>query len=385
MKTPQEMTFLIVDDMDNMRRSIRAMLRLIGYGREFLEASNGQDALEILLKSKVPIDFIISDVNMPKMSGTELLNRVRENKKMRDLPFLMITAEANQEIVAEAAEREVDAYLTKPFVTATLEQKIKELLDRAEHPSPLMVYLRQARDLEEAGEIDGAIEAMDKAAALSSQTSRPWRELGRLHLKKGDVKSAVHYFEQATDINRLDVTSYHYLGQLYYNMGNLERATLNFARAMEISPRHADRAVSFGKLLLKAKQNEEAERIFRLVLRIRKDDLDIKEDIAESCRVHGLLHFTVRLLSEILREDPERTHLYRPLGFALRAVGNHVEAVKLLEKAVAQTPDDVELLLETAKTYLDLRLPIRADKYATRALRLDPQNAEAREVFDKCV
>ncbi|HID05616.1 MAG TPA: response regulator [Armatimonadetes bacterium] len=135
-KSPEKMNFLVIDDMDNMRRSIRAMLQIINYGKKIYEAANGRAAWEILGKDGESIDFIISDCAMPVMSGTELLHRIRLNKKLRDIPFLMITAEANMEVVAEAAEHDVDGYLTKPFVTASLEHKIKELLHKVFHPRP---------------------------------------------------------------------------------------------------------------------------------------------------------------------------------------------------------------------------------------------------------
>ncbi|PIY20914.1 MAG: response regulator, partial [Deltaproteobacteria bacterium CG_4_10_14_3_um_filter_60_8] len=77
MQSPAQMTFLIVDDVDAMRRSIRTMLKLINYGRLFLEAANGRDAWRIVEKGQPAIDFIISDYNMPYLTGTELLHRIR--------------------------------------------------------------------------------------------------------------------------------------------------------------------------------------------------------------------------------------------------------------------------------------------------------------------
>ncbi|MCJ7603984.1 MAG: response regulator, partial [Desulfobulbaceae bacterium] len=210
------MNFLIVDDQDNMRRSIRAMLKLINYGKEHFEAPNGREAWKFLTVNKAKIDFVIADYAMPFMKGTELLSRIRSHNTLRDIPFLMITAEANKEVVAEAAEHDVDAYLTKPFVTALLEHKIDELLSKAQNPDPLTLHLRLARDLEEKGDIPAAIEEAKKASAANPSSSRPFRELGRLMLKAGDMPKALKCFQKAIEINRLDVTSYHYLGQIFY-------------------------------------------------------------------------------------------------------------------------------------------------------------------------
>ena len=168
--SPDKLNFLIVDDMDNMRRSIRTMLKLISFGKDFYEAANGREAWRVLEEAQKPIHFIVSDWNMPHMTGTDLLNRIRANKKYRETPFLMITAEANKEVVAEAAENEVDAYLTKPFVTASLEQKILELLHNANNPDEMTKILTEVRKLEEIGNIDGAIERLSKCVGLKKRS-----------------------------------------------------------------------------------------------------------------------------------------------------------------------------------------------------------------------
>ncbi len=381
MKLPKDMIFLIIDDMDNMRRSIRAMLRLIHFGKDFYEAANGRDALKMLEKNDLTVDFIISDYKMPHMTGTELLHRLRSNRKYRDIPFLMITAEANQEVVAEAAEHDVDAYMTKPFVTASLEQKILELLHQAVNPSPLTLHMKNARDLEEKGDVDGAMNEAKKATAANANSSRPLRELGRLSVKKGDFKGALRYFLKAIELNRLDVTSYHYLGQIYYKAGDIPKACEHFATAMEISPRHSDRAINFSKLLLKQNRLKEAEKVLKLVLRNNIDDIDLKEDVAEACGQNGLYEMGAKAFEEILKADPERFYLKKNLGMTLRRAGHNLEAVKILEEALAKIGDDIEIMMELAYIYMDLKMPMRADKWATRIIRVDPEHAAARELL----
>jgi CheY-like chemotaxis protein len=384
-KSPAKMAFLIVDDADNMRRSIRAMLKLIRFGNEHHEAENGRSAWEFLKKREHPVDFIIADWNMPHMTGTELLHRVRSTPKLRDIPFLMITAEANQEVVAEAAEHDVDAYLTKPFVTASLEQKIMDLLKQAANPNPVTRHLKKARELEEEGEIDQAIEEAKKALALNTQSSRPFREIGRLFIKKGDLKNGLTCFQKAVEINRLDVTSYHYLGQIFHRLGKMEKATEFFAKAMTISPRHSDRALNYARLLLKQKVLPEAEKVFKLVLRNSSGDPDLKEDIAHTCREHGLGELAAKTYREVLKDDPERFHLHKHLGLALLEVGAAAEAVEVMEKAVEKNGDDIEILLALANAYFNMKMSVRADKWATRVIRIDPQNRKAREILNKCL
>lgn len=384
LKHPKDMIFLIVDDVDNMRRSVKAMLKLLHYGKEFYEAANGRDAWKLLQSEEVSVDFIISDYNMPVLSGTDLLNLVRSDGKMRDIPFLMITAEANMDVVAEAAEHDVDAYMTKPFVTATLEQKIIELLDHINNPSPFTRHLLNSRLLEEKGDIDGAIEEATKAAAINKNSSRPYRELGRLYLKKDDLQKGQLCFEKAVDLNRLDVSSYHALGQIYYRQDKMDKALENFSRAMEISPRHSDRALSFAKLLLKKKKLAEAEKVMKLVLKSKAGDIDFKEDIADSCSEFGLYDLGVKTYQDVLKADAGRVYLHKKIGVALYRAQDYKEAVNYLEKAAEKLTEDVELFLMLAKSYLNLKMLMRADKWASRILKIDQNHGEARDILKQC-
>lgn len=381
--TADKMTFLVVDDMDNMRRSVRAMLKLIGY-RNIIEAGNGKTAWNRLDQGEEQVHFIISDWNMPIMTGTELLNRVRADRRFRDIPFLMITAEANKEIVAEAAENDVDAYLTKPFVTVTLEKKINALVQNATNPEPLTLHLNNVRDLEETGDIAGAIKEAKLAAKANDRSSRPLRELGRLYLKKNDIEQASLSFQKAIEINQLDVTSFHYLGQIYYRQGEIDLAIDFFSRAMDISPRHVDRSIKFATLLLKKKLPKQAEKIFMLVLKNYSTNLQFREEIGERCMEGGLYDLAIRVFNDILRLEPTHAQINKKLGIAFHGKGLPKDAIFYLEKAAAQNPEDIDLLLEIAQTYLDIGKQIPAEKWATKTIRIDPDNEKAKEIIAQC-
>lgn len=118
------MKILIVDDFSTMRKIIRNILTQLGF-KNILEADDGTTALEILGKEK--IDLVISDWNMPKMSGLELLKAVRSNEATKDLPFIMVTAEAQKENILEAIKYKVSQYIVKPFTPETLKEKLEKV------------------------------------------------------------------------------------------------------------------------------------------------------------------------------------------------------------------------------------------------------------------
>ncbi len=121
------MRLLVVDDFSTMRRIIKNILRQIGF-TNIEEADDGTSAWEVI--NKGGIDFIISDWNMPQMTGIELLRKVRSSEEFGDLPFLMVTAEAQQENVIEAVQAKVSNYIVKPFTAETLKQKIDKIFDK---------------------------------------------------------------------------------------------------------------------------------------------------------------------------------------------------------------------------------------------------------------
>jgi two-component system chemotaxis response regulator CheY len=120
------MRVLVVDDFSTMRRIIKNILRQLGFSN-IIEADDGTAAWEILNKDQV--DFIISDWNMPQMTGIELLRKVRASEEFGDLPFLMVTAEAQQENIIEAVQAKISNYIVKPFTAETLGQKINKIFE----------------------------------------------------------------------------------------------------------------------------------------------------------------------------------------------------------------------------------------------------------------
>ena len=120
----KKMRVLVVDDFSTMRKIVKNILRQIGL-ENVVEADDGTTAWDILNRDN--IDFIVSDWNMPKMTGIDLLRKVRASEEYADIPFLMVTAEAQQENIIEAVQAKVSNYIVKPFTPETLQQKIDKI------------------------------------------------------------------------------------------------------------------------------------------------------------------------------------------------------------------------------------------------------------------
>ena len=125
----KQMKILIVDDFSTMRRIIKNLLRDLGYTNT-AEADDGKTALPLLQGGE--FDFLVTDWNMPGMTGIDLLKAVRSDGRLSDLPVLMVTAEAKRDQIVEAATAGVNGYVVKPFTAAALQEKIEKIFERIE-------------------------------------------------------------------------------------------------------------------------------------------------------------------------------------------------------------------------------------------------------------
>ncbi len=127
------MKILVVDDFSTMRRIIKNLLRKLGY-EQVDEAEDGAKALPMLHGGAY--DFLITDLNMPGMSGLDLLRAVRDDASLSKLPVLVVTADANREQIVEAAQAGVNGYVVKPFTAAVLQEKIEQIFANRTKPAP---------------------------------------------------------------------------------------------------------------------------------------------------------------------------------------------------------------------------------------------------------
>ncbi|MBB1117930.1 chemotaxis response regulator CheY [Stenotrophomonas sp. W1S232] len=118
---------LIVDDFSTMRRIVKNLLADLGFTNT-AEAEDGSGALQMLRNEH--FDFVVTDWNMPVMTGIELLKAMRADDKLKHLPVLMVTAEAKREQIIEAAQSGVNGYIIKPFTAQTLEEKLGKIFER---------------------------------------------------------------------------------------------------------------------------------------------------------------------------------------------------------------------------------------------------------------
>ena len=122
-----KMRILVVDDFSTMRRIVKNLLKQLGY-ENIEEAEDGSQAYSKLKNGG--FGFVVSDWNMPNMDGLDLLKKVRIDPELKDLPILMVTAEAEKEKVITAIQAGVNNYIVKPFTGEVLKEKMDKIFER---------------------------------------------------------------------------------------------------------------------------------------------------------------------------------------------------------------------------------------------------------------
>jgi len=123
------MKILVVDDFSTMRRIVKNLLRDLGFTNTH-EADDGSTAWPMLQSGD--FDFVVTDWNMPGMTGIELLQKIRTDERLKAVPVLMVTAEAKRDQIVAAAQAGVNGYVVKPFTAAALKEKIEKIFERVD-------------------------------------------------------------------------------------------------------------------------------------------------------------------------------------------------------------------------------------------------------------
>ncbi|MDH4027372.1 MAG: response regulator, partial [Nitrospirota bacterium] len=296
--------------------TIRNILKILHFGSHFLFANDGEEALNLLRKEK--IDLAILDYNMPKLTGLDILEIIRNDKALQDMPVVMLTAHAEHDFIARAAELEINAYILKPITVNLLKEKIPPVIEKINYPPPMIAYLKRARKMADMGKFEDALAQARTAMETNPSSTRPLREAAEYLIVTGNFEEAEKYLKKATDMNKVDVIALSRLGELYLKKNDLDNALKYYRKAMDVSPLHYKHGLHVGKILIQKKMAEKAVPVLKKVFESVKDSAAIKEEVADLCIESGAGKFAEELLKDLVEHQPSREDLAEKLN-ALRS------------------------------------------------------------------
>jgi tetratricopeptide (TPR) repeat protein len=374
-----DLSILVVEDHFNMRWSIVNMLRAMGYHR-IAEAENGKEAWERMQIEH--FGLVIADWIMPVMKGIDLLRKIRGTERFKKLPFLMVTGKVEEETVAEAAETEVDAYITKPFVAQTLEEKMNQILHHHRNPNEEDILLRLGSEHLEAGRYEAALREFERARMVAPENGRALCLLAEARDKLGHTKEAEDIYLEAIDRSPLFIRAYEKLAGLYERTGLKQQAADLLSRAARISPRNVTRQMKLGRLLLESGDPRGACRAFSETMRVSDGDGKLRTEIGDLLLNHGMAGEAAQAFEGAIRINPLDVHAYNRLGIAYRKQGKYGEALKQYRRAIQISPDDEHLYYNLGRALMAASRQDDAKEAFETALKLNPGFSEVKDMLN---
>ena len=370
----ENMSILVVDDIKSMRLTIRKMLRNLSIGKNLRFADNGRTALSSLRER--PVDLVIIDWNMPVMNGSEMLEQLREDKRLRDIPVIMVTAESERDIVSEVAEIEIDAYLLKPLTLAALDQKIRNVVQHANNPDEATCHLLKAREMEENRDFQGAIESVRQALELKPQASRILRKMGILHFNINKPEVGEKCLKKATAVNPQDTISRYHLARHYIQKTEFEKAGELVMEILDLSNRYSELAIDLGEKLMKQGSRSMALSMFDKAIGPADKKNAIKERVIDICMAREEYDFSKQLLERMIRDNPSNHEMVFKAAQTFLKMGDTEKAFEYFQNSDDMQKGDISSKIEMAKICFQAGRIFQADDYLSQILRIDPENKE---------
>jgi two-component system chemotaxis response regulator CheY len=370
---------LVVDDMAAIRRMVRQMLLHLGVQGDIKEAEDGQEAWEALQQR--PFDLVVCDINMPRMNGLDLLRQLRATAQYQTTPFLMISGEVSEDIIAASAESEVDGYLLKPFKIDALERRLRTILMHRYLPSRGESLFRKASRLLVTGQHAESLKVLEELSQPPFRIqAKVLNLMGECHMALEAPVEAAVCFEQALQLNSKYLKVYQNLAALMESQGNLAAARNYLEEARKLSPLNAERLFCLGKLCLQTGAPEKAKQYLEKSWSLgHHPSADHQAEMAETFLAAGLEQIAEELFVQAIEDAPQDAHLYNRLGVALRRQHKNQEALDRYQQALKLDPRNEKVYFNLGVLYFDLGEKDKALESLRTALELRPDFPEAQD------
>lgn len=374
------MRVLIVEDHPSMRSILKKMLYRMQCFEAVEEAADGEEGWH-KLRTEI-FHLVIADINMPRLNGIELLKRCRGESDLRSLPFLIVSGESLQEVIAFVGEWGVYDYVVKPFSYSILKGRIEAMFDRLRNPEELLY--REVERLKEMGYHREALQRVEEAEASLKALKVKWLTIkGECLMALGSMESAEECLNKALELSDVYLPAHKTCAELHLKKGNVDRAIELLTRADEISPMDMDRKVKLGKLFLGQGRDDEGREVLdRAVKQSSQGERSgILRKVAEAFMEANHFGEAEELFIKLLKLNPEEVETYNRLGIALRRQGKYDEAEAYYRLALETHPRNPVIHYNLGVLQFSRQERENARNSLMEAIRLDPAFTKAREML----
>lgn len=368
---------LVVDDMANMRRTIKNILRNLGIDEEeILQANDGDTALKMLRDEKQNTIFVLLDWNMPRLPGIKVLKEMKEDEKLKNIPVLMVTAETNEEQIVQAAECDVKNYIIKPFVAGTLQEKMMNVIN----PPEYLQWIKDGEELIKNGEYEKALTTLEGVLKTKPNSAGIRILMGNAYEKMNQNETAHKFYADAIKKNDHYLRAHDTFAEFLFKTGKKKEALHSLEEAAKLSPLNAERHIKIGDLALETEGDfEKANEAFKKAMR---QNPEMAKDVAEVYLKNGKPEEAEKLFRTALNQKAN-IHLYNRLGIALRHQKKWQEAIEEYEKALKVEPRNDTLYYNMGMAYMDGAKKEEAVQRFKKALEINPNFEGPKKMLEK--
>ncbi|MDA1000788.1 MAG: tetratricopeptide repeat protein [bacterium] len=373
-----DLRILAFDDDRTMRRAIVQLAKSAGV-KTVHEASSGQEALEIF-RSR-PVDFIISERDVPDTTGLDLLRAIQSHIGNALIPFLLTAKDSAHEGQIEAEDYGADGFLSKPYSSQNIEEKMDHILEDRAATLPMEILLSRAKALLDINQPESAREELRQLDELDRRPPRIRVGEGEVFQEIGQYERAEECFREALSLNRHFVRAYDRLSVLLLREGKTEDALNTIRIATQISPRNRDRLQFLGKVLLEKGDIEGARVAF---FRSTSDELDAasrQASVGELFMASDRADLAETEFNDALAKNPGNVAIYNRRGISYRRQRKFTEAIKNYREAINIAPDDPVLYYNLALVLIEQDQRVNAVAALRRSLAIDPEFDKAKEAI----
>jgi len=268
---------VVVDDDPDSREMIVEYLKAIGF-KEVPSFPDGEVALKYVNEFSKEIGLIISDWEMPKISGIDFLRACKSNKDLESIPFLMVTSQSSIERmkIIQAARANVDEYLLKPFNMENFQSRIQSVVGQSKSAIEVRELVIAGNQELENGRFQQAYSKFEAVLKLHENHEGALRGIADAIAKIRGIQAAIPYYKKAIEANPVFPKTYLKLSQTYERMGWIDRAVALLQNAILNIGFNADLHFALGKLFCKQNKMDEAIQELNKTLEIQLDHQEAK-------------------------------------------------------------------------------------------------------------
>jgi len=376
--------------------------------KNVIEFFDGSEALKEIAKGATPVDLIITDIYMRKVSGFQVLKKVRSQVIAHDIPIIIVTGEGSKEDIVKASDLGADDYVIKPFQLSDIERKVTSVLTKFHSPSPLLKLIRQgerlmteehfadalklfeaaerldsasaraqnckALALERMGHVSDALRVLQESIANNSTYYKSFAAIADIHMKNGQKNLAISAMKSELELNPKQARRQILLANILMEEGDFLGALEHFREAAKENPKSKEALLGLGRA---ADANSDQEKAVYYYKRARRQHPDLTmalELIVESFERSGKLKYAVPVILEDIQLTPGKPDGRIILAGIYSKLAEVDKAFKVLDEGLVRDGSSVPLLTAKVRVLLSTNDAINAVLLCKKIIGIEPNS-----------